>query len=172
MNVLATEFAEAKVVVPAVFHDERGFFKEVYARDRYAAAGIEDQWLQDNLSSSRKNVLRGLHFDFRMAKLVQCVRGEIFDVIVDVRAGSATYGRWQGFRLSADNHHQLYVPRGFAHGFLALCDDVLVHYKQSAQYDPGCERALAWNDPTVGVVWPVSGEPLLSVKDAAAPRLS
>ena len=163
-----TDFPEAKIYVPDVFPDARGYFKETYSRDKYAAAGMRDQWVQDSVSRSRRNVVRGMHYDMRMAKLVQVLLGRIFDVIVDVRPGSSTYKRWQGFELSADNHLQLYVPAGFAHGFCALDDDNIVQYKMTAHFDPSQERTLSWNDPSVGIMWPLAGEPILSPKDAAA----
>lgn len=168
IQVHDTDFPEAKVYVPDVFADARGFFKETYSRDKYAALGMRDEWLQDSVSRSRRNVIRGMHYDLRMAKFVQVLVGEIYDVIVDVRERSANYKRWQGFTLSADNHHQLYVPRGFAHGFLALSDEVIVHYKMSAQHDPSQEHVLSWRDPQTGIDWPLHGEPILSPKDAAA----
>ncbi|MDQ6781035.1 MAG: dTDP-4-dehydrorhamnose 3,5-epimerase [Candidatus Eremiobacteraeota bacterium] len=168
IQVHDTDFPEAKMYVPDVFVDARGFFKETYSRDKYAALGMRDEWLQDSVSRSQRNVIRGMHYDLRMAKFVQVLRGEIYDVIVDVREGSASYKRWQGFTLSADNHHQLYVPRGFAHGFLALSDEVIVHYKMSAQHDPTQERVLSWRDPEAAIAWPPHGEPILSPKDAAA----
>ncbi|HME81144.1 MAG TPA: dTDP-4-dehydrorhamnose 3,5-epimerase [Candidatus Eremiobacteraceae bacterium] len=167
IQVIETDFPEARIFVPDVFKDDRGFFKETYARDKYAALGMRDEWLQDSVSQSRRHVLRGMHYDMRMAKLVQCLAGRIFDVIVDVREESPTFRRWQGFELSATNHHQLYVPRGFAHGFLAL-DDSVVHYKMTAHFDPAHERVLSWKDPLVGIRWPLTGEPILSAKDANA----
>jgi dTDP-4-dehydrorhamnose 3,5-epimerase len=167
IQVIETDFAEARIFVPDVFPDQRGFFKETYAKEKYEKLGMRDDWLQDSVSRSRRNVLRGMHSDARMAKLVQCLEGRIFDVIVDVRPESPTYKRWQGFELSADNHRQLYVPRGFAHGFLALTD-CLVHYKLSAHFDSSHERVLSWKDPSVGIRWPLTGEPILSEKDANA----
>lgn len=163
-----TQFAEAKVFVPDVYEDARGFFKESFSRSKYAALGLHDVWVQDSVSRSKRNVIRGMHSDPRMAKFVQVLAGQIYDVIVDVREGSPTFRRWQGFELSAANHHQLYVPKGFAHGFLAQSDDVIVHYKMSAEFDPAQERVLSWRDPQVGIVWPLRGDPILSPKDAAA----
>ena len=167
IQVIETEFPDARIFVPDVFSDARGFFKETYARKKYAALGLDDEWVQDSVSRSRKHVLRGMHYDARMAKLVQCLDGRIFDVIVDLREHSPTFRRWQGFELSADNHHQLYVPAGFAHGFLAL-EDAVVHYKMSAHFDPAHERVLSWKDPGVGIAWPLTAEPILSEKDANA----
>jgi dTDP-4-dehydrorhamnose 3,5-epimerase len=166
--VRATDFAEAKLFIPDVYADARGYFKETFSTEKYAALGMTDVWVQDSVSRSKRNVIRGMHSDARMAKLVQVLAGRIFDVIVDVREGSPTYKRWQGFELTADNHHQLYVPRGFAHGFLALCDEVIVHYKMTALYDPKMERILSWRDPQAAIAWPLEGEPILSPKDAAA----
>ena len=166
-QVIETDFPEARIFVPDVFPDLRGYFKETYARSKYEALGLHDEWLQDSVSRSHRHVLRGMHYDMRMAKLVQCLAGRIYDVIVDVREDSPTYRRWQAFELTADNHQQLYVPRGFAHGFLAL-DDCLVHYKLSAHFDPAHERVLSWRDPAVGIRWPLTAQPILSAKDANA----
>ncbi|MGI8737527.1 MAG: dTDP-4-dehydrorhamnose 3,5-epimerase [Candidatus Eremiobacter antarcticus] len=168
IEVMDTDFVDAKVYVPDVFHDQRGFFKESYSQPKYAALGMHDAWVQDSVSRSKRNVVRGMHYDMRMAKFVQVLHGRIYDVIVDVREGSPTYKRWQGFELSADNHRQLYVPRGFAHGFLALDEDNIVFYKMSAAHDPAAERILSWRDPQVAIRWPLAGEPVLSPKDAAA----
>ena len=168
IQVRDTDFAEAKLYLPDVFHDDRGFFKETYSRDKYAALGMHDPWVQDSVSRSRRDVIRGMHYDMRMAKFVHVLQGRIYDVIVDVRPDSPTYKRWQGFELTAGNHLQLYVPKGFAHGFLALDDDNVVHYKMSAHYDPAHERILSWKDASVGINWPLSGEPRLSKKDAEA----
>jgi dTDP-4-dehydrorhamnose 3,5-epimerase len=165
IQVLPTSFSDAKLFVPDVYPDDRGFFKETYSHDKYAALGMRDVWVQDSVSRSRRNVLRGMHVDPRMAKLVQALKGTIYDVIVDLRAGSPTYKRWEGFVLSEDNHRQLYVPAGFGHGFLAQTDEVIVMYKMSAHYDPAFERGLRWDDPSVGIAWPLDGEPILSAKD-------
>ncbi len=168
LQVRDTDFAEAKLFIPDVFTDARGYFKESFSRSKYATLGLHDVWVQDSVSRSKRNVIRGMHYDMRMAKFVQVLLGKIFDVIVDVREGSPSYKRWQGFELSADNHHQLYVPKGFAHGFLAQSEDVIVHYKMSAEYDPAHEGVVSWRDPAVGIAWPIEGEPILSPKDAAA----
>ena len=168
IEVRETLFPEAKIYIPDVFEDDRGYFKETYSRDKYAAAGMHDEWLQDSVSRSTRNVIRGMHYDMRMAKLVQVLEGSIFDVIVDVREGSPTYKKWQGFDLTAKNHHQLYVPKGFAHGFIALADENIVHYKMTAHFDPAQERILSWKDTSVGIRWPLVGEPRLSRKDADA----
>jgi dTDP-4-dehydrorhamnose 3,5-epimerase len=162
----------ALVLTPRIFTDERGYFMEFYSLDRYRQCGVEETFVQDNLSLSRRNVLRGLHGDARMAKLVGVLRGRIFDVIVDLRAGSPTRRRWYGTVLDADHFRQMYVPKGFLHGYLALEDETLVAYKQSAAYDPVHEISVAWNDPDLGVEWPLAGaSPILSGRDAASPPL-
>jgi dTDP-4-dehydrorhamnose 3,5-epimerase len=171
VKVLETSLKDARVAVPDVFPDERGFFKETFSRDRYASGGITDVWVQDNVSCSRRNVIRGLHGDRRMAKLVQALRGSAWDVIVDLRESSPTYRRWEGFELSGDNHRQLYIPAGFLHGFLAQSDEVILMYKQSALYDPSQEFSVNWRDPTLAIAWPLDGEPIVSPKDANAPFL-
>ena len=164
-----TIFAEARVFVPDVFEDDRGFFKETWSDPKYAAAGLDVRWAQDSSSWSTRSVLRGLHYDFAMAKLVQCLKGRIWDAIVDLRRDSPTYLKWQGFLLTGRNHKQLYVPAGFGHGFLALDDEVVVHYKNSVPYDPAREGSVLWRNPRIGVQWPLVGEPRLSAKDAAVP---
>jgi dTDP-4-dehydrorhamnose 3,5-epimerase len=171
LDVLDTTFEAAKIFVPDVYRDERGFFKETYNAARYKQAGLLDDFVQDSVSFSAKNVIRGLHYDPAMSKLVQVLRGKIWDVIADIRSGSASYGKWEGFELSESNHRQLYIPAGFAHGFLALSDDVIFSYKHGALYDPAREAAIRWNDPTLAIAWPLAGEPRLSAKDAAAPFL-
>jgi len=167
-----TLFDEAKLFVPEVFEDDRGYFKETYSEGKYEALGLTDRFVQDSVSFSRRSVIRGLHIDPRMSKLVQVLRGRIWDVILDLRKESPTYLRWQGFSLTEDNHRQLYVPRGFAHGFLALSDEVVFAYKHGAAYDPAHEKAIRWNDPALGIAWPLAGEPVLSKKDAGAPLLA
>lgn len=163
-----TKFPEAPVVVPDVFGDDRGYFKEVYSQKKYEALGIRGPFVQDNVSYSRKGTLRGMHYDFRMAKLVQCIEGVVYDAIVDMREGSPTYKQWDAVELTSENHFQFYVPPGFAHGFYVLSDYAVVLYKQTALYDPAQERAISWRDPSVGIEWPLEGqEPLLSPKDAA-----
>lgn len=164
-------------IIPGKFGDERGFFSETYSQKRFAEAGLDIGWVQDNQSlSAERGVLRGLHFQvspFAQDKLVRVLRGSIFDVVVDLRQGSPTYGKWTSCVLSADAWNQLLVPRGFAHGFLTLEPGVEVFYKVSAPYAPACDRAIRWNDPQIGIAWPLEGrEPVLSAKDAAAPYLS
>ena len=155
--------------VPDVFADERGFFKETYSTVKYRALGLTDEFVQDSVSFSAKNVVRGLHGDRVMSKLVQVLRGEIWDVIVDLRPGSPTYRKWESFVLSEHNHIQLYIPAGFLHGFLARTDNVVFAYKHGALYDPAREFSVRWDDPTLAITWPIVGEPVVSARDRAAP---
>ena len=155
------------------FGDGRGFFLETYKRSAFAEAGIADVFVQSNHSHSVRNVLRGLHYQkppMAQAKLVLAVGGAIFDVAVDIRRDSPTYGQWVGEVLSAENHRLLYIPQGFAHGFCVLSDVADVLYHVTAEYSPEHDRGILWNDPDVGVAWPIDA-PLLSAKDAAQPRL-
>jgi dTDP-4-dehydrorhamnose 3,5-epimerase len=173
MEIEQLPLAGALLLTPQVFTDVRGFFKETYSLDRYRGCGVTDTFVQDNLSLSHRDVLRGLHGDPRMAKLVGVLSGSAYDVIVDVRSESASYRRWCARTLSAVAGQQIYVPRGFLHGFLALEDQTLVAYKQSAAYDPAREFAVAWDDPDIGVEWPLAGRrPILSRRDASNPRLA
>ncbi len=176
MNVTPTALPEVLVIEPVIFGDERGFFLESYNERRFQeAVGREVRFAQDNHSRSAKGVLRGLHFQLPPAaqgKLIRVVAGEIFDVAVDVRRSSPTFGRWTGERLSAENHRQLWIPEGFAHGFVTLSDSADVLYKATNFYSPADERSVIWNDPEIGIDWPHVGEPSLSAKDAAAPRLA
>ncbi len=173
MVVEQLPLAGALLLTPRVFDDDRGFFKETYSLDRYRACGIEEPFVQDNISLSHRGVLRGLHGDWRMSKLIGVVRGSVFDAIVDIRAQSPTYRQWFGRTLCAAEGKQVYVPRGFLHGFLALEDETIVAYKQSAPYDPASEFAVAWDDPEIGIEWPLAGtRPILSPRDAANPRLA
>jgi dTDP-4-dehydrorhamnose 3,5-epimerase len=167
VQITSTKIAGAFTIDLDVHRDERGLFKEVFSQVRYAALGMERDFVQDNVSVSRPGVLRGLHYDMRMDKLVQCLQGVIFDAIVDMRESSPTFRQWDGIELSGENHRQLFVPAGCAHGFYVLRGDALVHYKQTALYDPAHERLLSWRDPAIGIAWPLHGEPLLSAKDAA-----
>ncbi len=151
--------------------DRRGYFLETYRQTEFAAGGIRDLFVQDNHAHSIRGVLRGLHYQKRprsQAKLVTVLRGEIFDVAVDIRRGSASYGRWVGLVLSAEQHQMLYVPEGFAHGYCVLSSDADVVYKVSAEYAPELERGIIWNDPDIAIQWPVS-DPILSEKDATLP---
>jgi dTDP-4-dehydrorhamnose 3,5-epimerase len=161
------------LVEPQVHGDERGFFVETYSKDAWAALGIDAEFVQHNHSRSAKGTLRGLHFQTSpgQAKLLRCARGAILDVAVDLRKDSATYGQWEGHVLDDERHHQLYVPIGFAHGFVVLSEVADVAYLVSSVYDPATEAGIAWDDPEVGVDWQVA-EPLLSERDKTAPRLS
>jgi dTDP-4-dehydrorhamnose 3,5-epimerase len=173
MEQLATRLPGTFLLRPTVHGDERGFFQETYRADAYAALGIADTFVQDNHSRSRRGVVRGMHFQLPpgQAKLVRCGGGEILDVIVDIRRGSPTYGQWEGHVLSDENHHQLYVPVGFAHGFCVTSDEADVIYKCSTYYDPALERGIAYDDPDLGIEWPAV-ELTPSPRDAEAPRLA
>jgi dTDP-4-dehydrorhamnose 3,5-epimerase len=163
------------LIEPTIFSDERGFFYESYNGRRYAQHGIDLSFVQDNHSRSQRNVVRGLHYQGPAGaqwRLVRCTIGEIFDVVVDLRVDSDTFGRWIGVRLSADNKHQLLIPPPFAHGFCVLSDVAEVQYKCSNFHNPAAERAMSWNDPDLGIEWPLEGEPITSAKDADAPRLT
>jgi len=164
-----TTLAGARLFFPDVYADARGFFKETYSTVKYRALGLDDTFVQDSVSFSHRNVIRGLHGDPEMSKLITVLRGAIWDVIVDVRRDSPTFLKWEGFDLSEHNHVQLYIPKGYAHGFLALTEDVVFAYKHGALHDPAREFAYRWNDPTFAIAWPLTGEPILSAKDAAAP---
>lgn len=172
MNVIKTKLAGAIIIEPKVFGDHRGFFMETYQRDRYMEAGISLDFIQDNHSRSSKGVLRGLHFQKTkpQGKLVRVVRGEVFDVAVDIREDSATFGQWEGVLLTEDNKRQFYVPPGFAHGFVTLSDTADFEYKCTDYYDPTDEGSIRWNDPQIGVEWTID-KPQLSDKDAMAPLL-
>ena len=163
------------LITPSRFGDHRGFFAETYSRQKYKELGIDIEFVQDNHSLSHDvGTLRGLHFQtpqHAQSKLVRCGRGAFFDVAVDIRRGSQTYGQWVGYELSAENGHQLYVPRGFAHGFVTLKPDSEIVYKCSDYYAPETEGALRWDDPDIGIKWPLQGNPILSEKDALAPFL-
>ncbi len=174
VKITATEIPAVKVVETGIFHDHRGFFSEFHSVPMWEKAGFVDTFVQDNLSQSAKGVLRGMHYQLNpcgMGKLVRCVSGAIYDVAVDLREGSPTFGGWVGRELSGENHLSLWVPVGFAHGFVSLADDSLVHYKCTGVHAPECERALRYNCPEVGIAWPL--EPtIISEKDAAAPGLA
>ena len=173
MRVTDTAPAGLKLIEPRVHEDLRGYFIETYHHRRYLAAGIENDFVQDNLSRSAHGTLRGLHYQIRhpQAKLVQVLGGEIFDVAVDLRPGSPTFGRWAGFHLSGADHRQLFIPAGFAHGFAVLSDTALFHYKCSAFYDPQDEGGVLWCDPDIGIDWPLA-DPVLSARDAQWPPLA
>jgi dTDP-4-dehydrorhamnose 3,5-epimerase len=175
MKVVRTAIPDVLILEPRVFPDERGFFLESWnARDFRAALGFDVTFVQDNHSRSRRGVLRGLHYQVLQSqgKLVRVVRGRVFDVAVDLRRSSAAFGRWVGVELSDDDHRQVFVPPGFAHGFLVLSDEADVLYKTTDYYAPQHEHCLIWNDPDVGIPWPLSGEPVLAAKDRAGLRLN
>lgn len=176
MNVELTHIGDVLIITPRRFWDERGFFAETYSRQKFAEAGIAPEFVQDNHSlSTQVGTVRGLHFQaapHAQDKLVRCGRGAIFDVAVDIRKGSPTYGQWVGAELSAANGKQLFVPVGFAHGFVTLLPDSEIVYKCSDYYAPETEGALFWNDPLIGIDWPLEGEPVLNAKDAAAGLLA
>ena len=167
MQVIKTEIPDVKIINPKVFGDQRGFFLETYEQKRYQEMlNINLTFVQDNHSRSQKNVLRGLHFQKEnpQGKLVRVVRGEVFDVAVDIRKDSSTYGKWVGVILSEDNKSQLWIPPGLAHGFLVLSDIADFEYKCTNYYDPNSEGCLLWNDPTININWPIT-TPILSDKD-------
>lgn len=170
MKVVETDIPDLLVIEPDIFRDHRGRFLELWHRDRYPDL---PEFVQDNLSTSHRGVLRGLHFQHPegQGKLVTVLRGEVFDVAVDLRRGGPTFGRWWGTRLSAEDHRQLWIPEGFAHGFVALADVSVVSYKCTSFYAPSTERTLRWDDPDVGIQWPVAG-PELSEKDRAGRPLA
>ncbi len=177
MRALPAHLSGLVVIEPVAHGDERGFFCETYRQEWHAEAGIpaQDRFIQDNHSRSAHGVVRGMHFHIGpgVAKLVRCARGRILDVVVDLRRGSPTYGQWEGVELDEESLRELYVPVGFAHGFCVLSDVADVLYKQTAYYDPAVERGIAWNDPDIGVRWPLPlDELIVSERDAAAPRLS
>ncbi|MEX1362920.1 MAG: dTDP-4-dehydrorhamnose 3,5-epimerase [Nannocystaceae bacterium] len=173
MKVTPTKLQGVLVVDPDVFADDRGFFLETWSQRRYAEAGLPQVFVQDNLSRSDRGILRGLHLQhpFGQGKLVQVMSGEVYDVAVDVRVGSPTFGQWVGTTLSGDNHRQVYIPPGFAHGFCVVSEHALFSYKCTEAYHRETELGVIWNDPEVGIEWPIA-EPSLSSKDAAFPRLS
>ena len=174
MKVTETKLKDVYIVEPQVFGDARGWFTESWSERKLAEAGIKADFVQDNHSySAQKGTLRGLHYQLNpmcQAKMLRCTRGKIFDVAVDIRKGSPQYGQWVGVELSAENHKQLFIPRGFAHGFITLTDDVEVQYKADNYYAPECDGNIRWDDPEIGVKWPL--EPvILSDKDKSAPLL-
>ncbi len=173
MQVIKTRLNDAVIIEPRVFGDERGFFLETFQVERYAEmAGIDLPFVQDNHSRSGRGVLRGLHFQKTkpQGKLVRVVRGEVYDVAVDIRPDSSTYGQWEGVILSEENKRQYWVPPGFAHGFVVLSETADFEYKCTDYYDPSDEGSILWNDPDLGIDWPIT-DVQLSVKDAQAPHL-
>jgi dTDP-4-dehydrorhamnose 3,5-epimerase len=173
MNIIPTEIPDVVVLEPVIHADSRGYFLETYNAQSFEALGIAEQFVQDNQSYSRRGVLRGLHFQVERAqgKLVRAVAGEVFDVAVDLRKESATFGKWAGARLSSMNHQMIWIPKGFAHGFYTLSESAEVTYKVTDFYAPQHERTLLWNDPDVAIQWPLKGEPILSDKDRTGIRL-
>jgi len=173
MNVTQTALPDVLLIEPRVFGDSRGFLFESWSAERYAQHGIGARFVQDNISLSRRGTLRGLHLQqpHAQAKLVHVLEGEVFDVAVDVRVGSPSFGRWVGANLSGTNKLQMYIPEGFAHGFCVLSERALFAYKCNETYHPESELSVAWNDPALGIEWPLSS-PELSSKDAVAPRLA
>jgi dTDP-4-dehydrorhamnose 3,5-epimerase len=166
MRLAPAEIPGVVIIEPDVYRDPRGFFLEAYHAEKYREAGIPGPFVQDNHSRSLKGTLRGLHLQIKrpQGKLVRVIQGEIFDVAVDVRRGSPTFGKWTGVTLSAENFRQCYLPPGFAHGFVVISEVAEVEYKCTELYDPGSELGIAWNDPAIGIKWPVS-DPLLSDRD-------
>jgi dTDP-4-dehydrorhamnose 3,5-epimerase len=173
MKLIPTDIPEVLLIEPEVHRDERGFLLETWHAARYAEAGVSAEFVQDNHSRSRGGILRGLHLQRQhlQGKLVRALRGEIYDVSVDVRRGSPSFGRFVAARLSEDNFRQLWIPPGFAHGFAVLSDEADVAYKCTDFYHPGDELAVAWNDPEIGIPWPLR-DPVLSERDRRAPRLA
>lgn len=168
MKVTPTAIPDVLIIEPKVFCDARGFFYESFNQKAFnEATGTHYQFVQDNHSRSAKGVLRGLHYQIQQpqGKLVRVVRGAVFDVAVDIRKSSPTFGKWVGVELSEDNHRQVWIPPGFAHGFLSLSDSAEFLYRTTAYYAPEYERCIAWNDPAIGIKWPIKTEPILSSKD-------
>ena len=172
MQTLPSKLNGPLYLAPVVHGDERGFFLESYRRNLMEELGIPDEFVQDNHSRSRKGIVRGMHFQPGQAKLVRCVRGAIFDVLVDIRAGSPQFGEWEGFVLDDQEHRLLYVPDGFAHGFCVLSDIADVAYKVTTYYDAAAESGFAYDDPEVAIAWPDDLELIPSKRDKAAPPLS
>lgn len=169
MNFVPSNLPNIIIIQPKVFEDERGFFLESYQKQRFAEAGISYEFVQDNHSLSRQGVLRGLHYQIRQpqGKLVRVISGEVFDVAVDIRRSSPTFGQWMGINLSAENKTMLWIPPGFAHGFYVLSEQAEVLYKATDYYAPQWERTILWNDPDMGIRWPEGPAPIVSAKDAA-----
>lgn len=172
MNIIPTSFEGLMLIEPRCYHDERGFFLESYEQERYQAVGILDEFVQENHSRSSQNVLRGLHFTQKkpQAQILTVMRGKIFDVVVDVRKDSPTFKKWFGTELSDEGVRQIYMAHGFAHGFCVLSEFADLHYKVSQRYDPGDDGGLLWNDPDIGIEWPIS-KPIISDRDQNHPTL-
>ncbi len=173
MKIITTSIKGILIIEPLIFEDKRGYFMETYNQNRYNEFGIDKTFVQDNLSYSLKNTLRGLHFQIKhpQAKLIQVVSGEIFDVAVDLRPGSASFGKWTGIYLSDENKRQVFIPEGFAHGFCVLSEFALFCYKCSDFYAPDHEGGILWSDPDIGIEWPVE-TPIISDKDIQYQKLS
>lgn len=174
MEIRPTEISDVVVIEPRVFGDARGFFLETFSEQRYSEVGVHGPFVQDNWSHSTKGTLRGLHYQIEQAqgKLVQVLRGRIFDVAVDLRKSSQTFGKSVGIELSSENKRQLYIPPGFAHGFLVLSENADFLYKCTDYYAPQHERTLLWNDPTIAIDWPLASDPILSEKDQCGTTLN
>jgi dTDP-4-dehydrorhamnose 3,5-epimerase len=173
VEILDTKLAGGKLLAPPVHGDERGFFLESFRVDVLAQAGLDPNFVQDNHSRSRHGIVRGMHFQPGQAKLVRCARGAIYDVMVDIRVGSPTFGAWEGYELDDESHQQLYVPDGFAHGFCVLSEIADVTYKVSSLYDPHSEAGFRFDDPAVGIRWPIAPDRLIaSARDSGAPTLA
>jgi dTDP-4-dehydrorhamnose 3,5-epimerase len=175
LKITATSLPDVLLIEPKVFQDERGFFLESYQKEKFKGAGIDAEFVQDNHSKSCQGTLRGLHYQIRQpqGKLVRVIAGEVFDVAVDIRKSSPTFGKWVGDYLSAKNKRMLWVPVGFAHGFYVTTPEAEVLYKASDYYAPQWERCIIWNDPEIGIAWPLHGEvPIISAKDASAKFMS
>ena len=169
------EIEDVVLIKPKIFEDSRGFFMESYKKSEFIKNGINDEFTQDNHSKSTKDVLRGLHYQINphaQAKLIRCVKGKIYDVAVDIRPNSKTFGKYVKAELSEENKHMLYIPKGFAHGFLVLTDEAEILYKTSGEYAPNAERGIMWNDKEININWGINFEPLLSEKDKIQPKLS
>jgi dTDP-4-dehydrorhamnose 3,5-epimerase len=176
VEVEATAIADVAIVTPRRFGDHRGYFSEVFKAGWFRQNISDTEFIQDNQSlSAQVGTVRGLHFQtdpFAQGKLVRCLAGALFDVAVDIRRGSPTFGKWVGVELTPDNGKQLWVPAGFAHGFCTLLPDTVIHYKVTAPYSPECDAGLAWDDPEIGIEWPFEGQAVLSEKDMKQPRLA
>ena len=173
MKISTTEFPGLVLIKPKIFGDARGYFYESWNKERYESAGITEDFVQDNISFSSRGVLRGLHYQkpYTQGKLVSVLIGEVWDVVVDLRRSSPTFGKWRGFTLTGECKEQLYVPRGFAHGFCVISETALFQYKCTDRYSPESERGIIWNDPTLAIPWPVH-EPVVSEKDTKHPYFS
>ena len=174
MNVIETTLPGVLVFEPRVFADPRGYFLETFSQQRYEEAGLTASFVQDNVSCSSQGTLRGLHYQHPhgQGKLVQVLAGDVFDVAVDIRPDSSSFGQWYGVTLTADKHNQMYIPPGFAHGFYVLSQMAIFNYKCTDYYSPGTEGGVAWDDPDLGIQWPLVGTPVLSDKDARYGRLA